>query len=371
MPLFAPLRRWLVLAILAALVVPSLGMLVVHPRATSMGEKRVLAPRPAAPSSLSAWVAFPRNVDAYLRDHFAFRTALTTADARLRWRLGGQLAGGKVVRGHGNWLVMTDELLHVTGGEVRTDEADDYADFICDMNRRLRARGVVMAASIAPSPGAIYPEALPDWVPKGSPSEYDLSMARERACGVTAGDLRPALIAAKPSGAIYYHHDTHWTPKGALIAYNDLVRAIGRPDWVTPASTLPWRRGREDNSDLVALSGMKDVKRDLIDLPDLSARRTGVRRMVSGIHDYDVQSAFTETEANPGPTVLFIGDSYSREFMAPYFAPHVGRFVWMHQQWCGFDWRIFDIVKPDDVIVMPVDRAARCRRGQRPLHMKG
>ena len=147
------------------------------------------------------------------------------------------------------------------------------------------------------------------------------------------------------------------------------MEAIGRPDWATPALAFRWVRNPEDRSDLVALSGMKDLKPEVIDLPDLSTRMEGVRAGMSGVHDYDVQSAFIETEAHPGPTVLFIGDSYSRDFMAPYFAPHVGRFAWMHQQWCGFDWRVFDVVRPDYVVVMPVDRAARCRHGQRPLNM--
>jgi hypothetical protein len=55
--------------------------------------------------------------------------------------------------------------------------------------------------------------------------------------------------------------------------------------------------------------------------------------------------------------------------MPPYFASAVGRFAWIHQQWCGFDWRVFDVVKPDYVIVMPADRWAACSKGRRPHNM--
>ncbi len=319
---------------------------------------------------MSAWLSWPRAVDAYLDDHFAFRLLLTSAANNLRWKLGGQLDGGAVVRGRADRLFLRDNLLNVSGGTVREDVAEDYGAFVCDLNRRLTARAVPMVFSMAPSPAAIYPEDLPDWVPRGRSSAYDLILDRTRVCGVAAVDLRPSLRAAKPGGSIYYHHDTHWTQKGALIAYDQLVTALKRPDWRLDQRQLSWRRTVEDNSDLLHLSGVASPQREMMDRPDLTATSASLTRgLLNGIADYPGRAGFIDTTGHAGPTVLFIGDSYSADFMPPYFAAHVGRFAWIHQQWCRFDWRVFDVVRPDYVVLMPVDRWASCEKRGRPLHM--
>jgi len=37
-----------------------------------------------------------------------------------------------------------------------------------------------------------------------------------------------------------------------------------------------------------------------------------------------------------GPTVVVIGDSFTREFWNDYFSLHVGKYVWIHHEECGF-----------------------------------
>jgi alginate O-acetyltransferase complex protein AlgJ len=363
-------QRWLAPVILAALLAPSLGMLFAHPQLSSTLEKRLLAPPPAWPSGPAGWLAFPRAADAYLQDHFAFRSFLTTQGNRLRWRLGAQVGGGPVVRGRGDWLFLRDSLLLVTGGETQRESARDYANFVCGVDRRLRARGAPLVFSMAPSPATIYPEALPAWVPRGRPSSYDLILDRVRGCGVNAVDLRPPLLAAKPGGSIYYHRDTHWTDKGALIAYNRLVQAMGRPDWVVRAGLVTWRRQPEDRADLAALAGLNDLQPPEMTTPEVaSSGRPLTRVPVEGLADPMHLGAFVEQTGHPGPTVLVIGDSFSADFLPAYFAAHVGRFAWIHHQWCGFDWNVFDAVRPDYVVLMPTDRWGGCRKHARPSHM--
>jgi hypothetical protein len=345
-------------------------MLFTAIQSKSTAENRMLAPPPAWPHTLAGWRALPRSVDAYLADHFAFRQSLTAAANQLHWRLGGQLDGGEVVRGKDGRLFLRDNLLNVTGGVVNARAADDYSRFVCDMNARLSARAIPMVFSMAPSPAAIYPEALPEWVPRGRSSAYDLILARTRACGVVAVDLRPPLLAAKGTGSIYYHRDTHWTPKGALIAYNALAAALKHPDWRIPLGQLVWRQGHEQTQDLARLAGTINLPVKPMDTPDLTSRTDSLTvQLMNGVSDYGARSGFIDETGHPGPTVLFIGDSYSADFMPPYFASAVGRFAWIHQQWCGFDWRVFDVVKPDYVIVMPADRWAACSKGRRPHNM--
>ncbi|MHB8285366.1 MAG: alginate O-acetyltransferase AlgX-related protein [Caulobacteraceae bacterium] len=365
-------QRWLAPLVVAALMVPSAGMLFTSVQSRSTAENRMLAAAPAWPRTLAGWRALPRGVDAYLADHFAFRQVLTAAANQLHWRLGGQLDGGAVVRGKDDRLFLRDNLLDITGGVINTRVADDYSRFVCDMNAKLTARALPMVFAMAPSPAAIYPEALPDWVPRGRASASDRILARTKACGVAAVDLRPPLLAAKPSGSIYFHHDTHWTPKGALIAYNALAMALKRPEWRVDVHQLVWRRTHEQNQDLARLSGAGNLPVEPMETPDLTARTDSLHEgLMNGVSDYGARASFIDETGHPGLTVLVIGDSFSADFMAPDFAAAVGRFAWIHQQGCGFDWRVFDAVKPDYVILMPTDRFASCSKGRRPHNWPG
>jgi hypothetical protein len=56
--------------------------------------------------------------------------------------------------------------------------------------------------------------------------------------------------------------------------------------------------------------------------------------------------------------------------MPKLFIDHVGRYAWMHHDECGFDWNTIEKVKPDIVLLAPVEREARCRAG-RPLNLPG
>ena len=370
--LLSPVQRWLAPLVVAALLVPSLGMLAVKAQSRSAAENRMLAAPPTWPRSLAEWRALPHRVDAYLGDHFAFRAFLTSASNQLTWRLGSRLAGGAVLRGKDDRLFLRERLLDITGGVLNTKDAEDYGRFVCEVNTRLAARAVPipMVFALAPSPAAIYPEALPDWVLRGRSSAYDLILARTRACGVTTVDLRPPMLAAKASGSIYYHHDSHWTPKGALIAYNQLADALKRPDWRISRDQLAWRRAPEPDMDLARMSGAQDLPAEMMDTPDLRSRAAMLTQTpIEGIDNQGQAPGFIDATGHPGPTVLTLGDSYAANFLPPDFAVAAGGFAWIHQDWCGFDWRVFDVVKPDYVIVMPVDRAATCKRGQRPHNL--
>jgi hypothetical protein len=362
-------RRWFAPVALAALTAPALGMLVAPVQTRSSAENRMLAPSPPPPRSLAGWLTYPKAVNAYLRDHFAFRRILISADNQLHWCLGGQIDGGEVLRGKADRLFLRENLLIVSGAVVRPAAVEAYGALLCKMQAQLAPRSVTLVFSMAPSPAVIYPEDLPDWVPHGAPSEADLVLSKARACGVKAVDLRPALIAAKAGGSIYYHHDTHWTAKGALIAYNRLVLALGRPDWVTPPESLSWRDTVENIADLEHMSGATDLPQEPMQAPDLTAQRQSLtERLIDGLDNGPGRSNAISSTGHPGPTVLIIGDSYSQDFMPPYFAPHVGQIDWIYHRACGFDWTVFDRVKPDYVIVMPADRSAACKPGVQPLH---
>ena len=79
-------------------------------------------------------------------------------------------------------------------------------------------------------------------------------------------------------------------------------------------------------------------------------------------HDY------TASDGRPGPTILIIGDSFTEGFFRPMLLPHVGRIVWLHHRWCGFDWETVDQFHPDEVWWMPTERYLLCNPGVTPAN---
>src|SRR5277367_2477629 len=64
-------------------------------------------------------------------------------------------------------------------------------------------------------------------------------LANLAAKGVPAVDLRPPVKAARAGGSVFYMHDTHWTFRGALAAFNAIVEADSHADWrIDPSSAL-------------------------------------------------------------------------------------------------------------------------------------
>ena len=368
--MLTPARRYLAVIVALLLTVPSVGMLLVPAQTQSAAERRALAPAPTwPPRGLAGWLALPRSTDLYVRDHFALRESLIRAALRLRQDVGLNLGGAapQVVQGKSDWLFLSDGMLVASGGQVRPAAARAYAAYVCDLAAGLRARGTRLVFTVAPSAAAIFPESLPDWAPVHTPTQSDLIFADVQACGVKPVDLRPVLRASKGLGRLYQHHDSHWTPRGALVAYNQLAQALGRPAWVIPPQRLTWISTPNTEPDLVRLSGRSDVLPEGVSEPAMGAYdvKPLSRAPIGAIRDDAEFPSFVSASGRPGPTVLVIGDSYSAYYVSPYFLPFVSRFAWIHQQSCNFDRRVFDRIKPDYVVLMPVDREASCAKAGR------
>src|SRR3989442_1712996 len=50
--------------------------------------------------------------------------------------------------------------------------------------------------------------------------------------GAAAANRGPPLAAANATNPVYRRTDTHWNKLGALVGYNVVVSALGKPEWV-------------------------------------------------------------------------------------------------------------------------------------------
>ena len=355
-------RRYLAALLVLILLAPSLGMLVWPYQDRSVMEHRRLARLPPLPVSAAAWAAWPGALDAYVRDHFAGRQPLIFADLLLNERARLKpvsAAETTVLQGDGDWLLLERGLTAATGGHVDARAAKRYAGFVCALAADMKARRTPFLFAPVPGAAEIYPEAVPDWVPKGPISQADLQLKAARDCGAPALDLRPALLAAKSQGKVYQHHDSHWTNIGAQVAFDGMMKGLGLPYALGPQPLTLVPRNTAD-SDLVRLSGLVGLKPELLPQPPEGADDRPRTGLISGVDHGVFPPAFLQP-AQKGPTVLIVGDSYASDFMAHLFRRAGVRLAWIHQADCRFDRRIFDKVRPDAVILAPADRQEICR----------
>jgi alginate O-acetyltransferase complex protein AlgJ len=360
MGLLAPHRRYWCLLLLALLAAP-MAIQAMQPAAmSSEGEARMLSPAPAWPLTLDQWHALPRQLDRYLADHFGLRDELVHAHGRLRYAV-DLPADLRVIIGRDNYLFLNGDgtIEQSTGNLLRHERIAKFAERAAALRAHLAAKGASLLVAIPPNGSTINRARLPAWAGEApTVTEYDLAMRALAARGVAAIDLRPPLTA--PSvGPTYRRTDTHWTRLGALTAYNAVVRAAHKPGWtIDPARVL---RGfeRVEGGDLARLLAISADVSDEDAVIDLSPYGPAPPRATAIATQFESGGDLVET-GHDGPTVVVIGDSFTRVFWQDYFALHAGRYVWMHHELCGFKDSVLDEYAPALVILAPVERQMFC-----------
>jgi len=359
MGLLASYRRYWCLLWWAVLAVP-LAVQFLQPSATSSPEEaRVLSAAPAWPQTMRDGSALPRQLDRFLGDHFGLRTEMVRAHARLRYAadLPSDL---RVIIGRDNWLFLNGDgtIEQATGKLLRAAEIARFADRAASLRTELAARGARLLVAIPPNGATINRARLPAWAADApAVTEYDLMMRALAARGVDAVDLRAPLLAAGPP--VYRRTDTHWNKFGALVAYNAVVAALGRPDWtIDPARAM---RGYDtieggDLARLLAVSADVTDEQARIDLSAYGPKPPDPRPFET---QFESGGDLIET-GREGPSVLVIGDSFTRGFWQDYFALHAKRYIWMHHEQCGFKHSVVEVAKPDIVILAPTERQMFC-----------
>ena len=214
--------------------------------------------------------------------------------------------------------------------------------------------------TVPPNSATINRDRLPGWTAR-TPlvTEYDLMMKALAARNVPALDLRPALLAAESRYPTYRRTDSHWNKFGALVAYNAVVAALDRRDWtIDPARAMT-------GFDTVAggdLARLLAVSADVTDEQariDLSSYGPKPPDPVPVATQYEEGGDLIESGRN-GPTVVVIGDSFTRGYWQDYFALHAGRYVGMHHEQCHFVLSVVESFKPAIVVLAPVERQMIC-----------
>ena len=350
------------LVLFAALILaPSVGQL--FKIGQSETENRTLAPFPRL-TALKEIKDLPRLAENYVNDRFGFRYQLVHLNSLVRYRLGIS-SDKEVVIGNDGWLFYTaDQILEQhTGANVFShDELEHWVRQMEADRDWLAKRGAHLVILIAPDKNTIYPEKLPDYPrPPGAVTRFDQLAARLRSSDLDFVDPRAALLKAKERGLkVYFEGDSHWTQRGAFIAYSLVMDHVRKIFPNVPAKTIEdydvtW--GPPPASDLAYILTLDhDLHYEiehfsLRDPPhELDARRTS--RPGWGWRVVEVS-----TDLKDRPRLLVMGDSFVDYVLGPNFLYETFRDpVWTHHNLGMFDFNLVKEIKPDLVIVEFAER---------------
>jgi hypothetical protein len=359
-------RRYLPLSIFLLLATPLLaGFIMPESAQAILKENRTRTPAPSLPRTMREFAAWPKQADDYLGDRFGLRTQMIRLHANLAKRWLGEGNDLVIVGRHGRLFFVGDVSVQQSAGLVRRDaQVTETADFLATVRDALSQRGARLLVASPPNAATIYQDDLPPWARNnGRTTEYTILLADLAARGIKAIDLRPVVWAARSKGPTYFYYDTHWTPRGAIAGFNAIAEADGHPEWRIDAATA-LAPGTHPGGDLAGMIGVGDDVSEPFEqlaLPP-AVFQPGSRVDLTG----GPFPAFVTTSDRPGETVMIIGDSFTLGYFAPMLAKNVGRIIWQHHKWCGFDWKLIDRFQPDEVWWMPTERYLLCSPNVRP-----
>ena len=216
---------WIFLFV-AFCLVPSLGMLFVGETKTSANE--ILASRPQLIMKSGKWNSqYLNDVSDYIADHFAFRKNLVNAWSELNAKLFRSSAEEQVVLGTEGWLYYASTLDDYMGRAMSEEDLDLAAFYLASLQRDAESRGASFYFTIAPNKNSLYATHMPSYIPEAHAvsNAARLKPYLER-YGVNYIDL--FSVFAGEGECLYYRTDSHWTDRGAALAADALLGAMGK-----------------------------------------------------------------------------------------------------------------------------------------------
>jgi hypothetical protein len=342
------------------LIIPSL-IVVFSREQTTNTEKRELAPSPA----LSFDKDYPRAFESYFTDHFGLRDELIEAGGRIKVSLFGVSTNSeKVMIGQEGWMFYNnsggsdfifDSYTHhdlFTPGELQA-----YVELKLAQKKTCEVKNIKYFFGFCPQTQTIYPEYMPYFMNVQvrdtlSRAEQIKAALEQSSPDFKMIDLRSSIMEAKSQARLYRKLDSHWNSYGAYIGYKSLFDQIAPEIGVTPyhLSDFDITWVVSDEGDLVSVSGAAPAP-DSIPVFSPKSNVPGFVHLTT--EGFPAKTFITYCESCPDErTLLIFRDSYT-EALEPFISRHFRKVVYA---WWRYDQTTVDLVNPDIVIELPVER---------------
>lgn len=207
---------------------PSLGMLVTKQETSS--ENRQLSEFPSPKTEEGKInVEWLSQAGDYFQEHFAFRNELVTGNALLHGRLLETSTADGVIQGKNGWLYYKDSLDDYLGQDLLSDRSlFNIAHMLSMTQQALKEKGVNFLFTIAPNKNSLYGDNMPyyDKLKVSDQTNRENLESWLKTEKVAYADLYQALM--EEDEVLYHARDSHWNNKGAALAADVLMDALGK-----------------------------------------------------------------------------------------------------------------------------------------------
>lgn len=213
---------------LILLVVPSLGMIVSRTDTTS--ENRILAKTPSVKKQDGSFnETYLQDWGTWFEDHFAFRNQLVGVDAIVQSEVFQVSNVDTVVKGTDGWLYYKSSVDDYLGRNTLSRRSCyGIAHNLELVQQKLQQDGIDFRFTIAPNKNSLYGDNMPYYYQERVSGIHNRTYVGPylKALGVNYTDLFEAFEAQDQ--VLYLKTDSHWNQKGAVLAYNTLMDALGK-----------------------------------------------------------------------------------------------------------------------------------------------
>lgn len=220
-------------------MIPSVGMLFA-PTDEPIGNERVTPAPSLTNEDGGVNLSFFTQCGEYFDKHFALRSQAITADARIQSGVFATSDINSVVTGTDDWLYYASTLDDYLGRSPLSDAEIRGIVHNLDIIRRYsEARGAQFLFTVAPNKNTLYPEHMPYYYRAADTATYNRDRLNAALSDSGIGYLNLFDVFRSQDEVLYLRRDSHWNNKGALLAYNELMDALGKShdDYSTAAVT--------------------------------------------------------------------------------------------------------------------------------------
>lgn len=209
-------------------LIPCVGMLLGGSQSAAANETLAAAPvLVRADGSLNSNVL--QETSDYISDRFAFRQSAVTAYSAASAFLGAS-SSKDVILGKDGWLFYSDTLDDYLGRNLLSDrEVFCIARSLRLVEEYVSNHGADFLFTVAPNKNSVYGEMMPDRFEVFS-EETNLSRLESALAAQGVSFANPLGALKNSAETLYYKGDTHWNSKGAALAADTVLRALGKKD---------------------------------------------------------------------------------------------------------------------------------------------
>jgi alginate O-acetyltransferase complex protein AlgJ len=310
-------------------------------------------------------IQFPADFTSWFNDNLGFRDDLVEANSLLQYDIFGNLTKSDTIVGKNNWLyyVTPDIIKDYQNLDLPTQQQlAGWSNSLVKVNNYLKSNNIPYIYNLDLDKKTIYPENYPSSILKvGNVSSTNMFLDYLRSnTGLDFFTPESQLLAAKSSEQVYYQNEdnAHWNANGIFIGYQQLmshvktyfpnIKVLSKDDFKITTQKVETKVYNSvpfyENDSIYTYKYPATAVETFGDLDTLNLTYPWLNYTYENIDNKNL------------PTVLVFGDSYTDNWMLPYFAQSFSKVIFVHTENIDRLQYLVDIYHPNLVIFEEVER---------------